>query len=98
MAVEQNVPQPFCVLRAPLPHQEKPSHAAQTAGAGLLVSMQLCMANQTKIGDCEVVIMRIDEGSDDEHENYVSIEDEATLDKIFEIFKSKFKDEFNFCD
>lgn len=47
----------------------------------------------------EVVILKeepSDEGS--EEETYGSVEDEETLNKIFEIFKEKFKDEFNFVD
>ena len=29
-------------------------------------------------------------------ETYVSVDDEDTLNEVFEIFKEKFKDEFNF--
>ena len=48
----------------------------------------------------EVVILKV-EDSDDENsdeESYVSIEDETVLNKVFEIFKEKYKDEFNFED
>ena len=47
----------------------------------------------------EVVILK-EEPSDDnsEEETYGSVEDETILNKIFEIFKEKFKDEFNFVD
>ena len=38
----------------------------------------------------EVVILKV--------ESYVSVEDEEVLNKVFEIFKEKFKDEFNFID
>ena len=41
------------------------------------------------------------EDTDDENseeESYVSIEDEEVLNKVFEIFKEKFKDDFNFVD
>ena len=31
-------------------------------------------------------------------ESYVSVEDEETLNKVFEIFKEKFKDDFDFVD
>lgn len=45
----------------------------------------------------EVVILRIEEGgNDEEEENFVSVDDEKTLQKVFDIFKEKFKDEFNF--
>ena len=37
-----------------------------------------------------------DEESDEE--SYVGVEDEETLNKVFDIFKEKYKDEFNFVD
>lgn len=43
----------------------------------------------------EVMILRI-ESVDDENENYVGIDDEEVLQKVFEIFKSRFQDEFDF--
>lgn len=47
----------------------------------------------------EVVILKIeDTEEDDEEGSYVSIEDEEILNAVFEIFKEKFKDEFNFID
>ena len=46
--------------------------------------------------DTEVVILKV-EDSDTEGESYVSVEDEAVLNKVFQIFKEKFKDEFNFA-
>lgn len=45
----------------------------------------------------EVVILKV-EDTDSEEESYVGIEDEEVLSKVFEIFKDKFKDEFNFVD
>lgn len=45
----------------------------------------------------EVVILKV-ENTDSENESYVSIYDEITLNTVFEIFKDKFKDEFNFID
>lgn len=44
----------------------------------------------------EVVIFRI-EGTE-EDESYVSLEDEAEAEKVFEAFKEKTKDEFDFAD
>ena len=38
----------------------------------------------------------LDEESDEE--SYVSVDDEDTLMKVFNIFKEKFKDEFDFVD
>ncbi|MBQ6336797.1 MAG: DUF1292 domain-containing protein [Ruminococcus sp.] len=43
----------------------------------------------------EVMILRI-ESVDDENENYVGIDDEEVLQKVFDIFKSRFQDEFDF--
>lgn len=45
----------------------------------------------------EVVILKVESTSEDE-ESYVSVEDEEVLNNVFEIFKEKFKDEFNFKD
>lgn len=53
--------------------------------------------NLEEIG--EVVILKlvsIDE--DTEEESYIGVEDEDTLQAVFNIFKSKFKDEFDFVD
>ena len=48
----------------------------------------------------EVVILKVEDNDDDEseEESYVSIDDEDTLDKVFEMFKEKFKDDFDFVD
>ncbi len=47
----------------------------------------------------EVVILKLEDTEDDsEEESYVGIEDEEILNKVFEIFKEKYKDEFNFVD
>ncbi len=43
----------------------------------------------------EVVILKIN-ASDDETDEYVSIDDEELLDKIFDIFKKKYDGEINF--
>ena len=45
----------------------------------------------------EVVILQV-EDTDSDEESYISVEDEDVLNKVFEIFKDKFKDEFNFVD
>ena len=50
------------------------------------------------VEDGEVVILRVDPSENEDEENYTAIEDDATLQKIFEIFKDKHKDEFNFED
>ncbi len=48
----------------------------------------------------EVVILQLEKDSDEnsEEETYVSVDDEEVLNAVFEIFKEKFKDEFNFVD
>lgn len=48
----------------------------------------------------EVVILKVEDSDDEnsEEESYVSIEDEEILNKVFEIFKDKFKDDFDFVD
>lgn len=46
----------------------------------------------------EVVILKIEDTESEEEESYVSVDDEHTLNQVFEIFKEKFKDEFNFID
>ena len=46
----------------------------------------------------EVVILRLEDTESEDEESYVSVDDEDTLNKVFEIFKEKFKDDFNFVD
>ena len=49
--------------------------------------------------DGEVVILQVDDSDEDsDEESYISVDDEETLTAVFEIFKEKFKDEFNFTD
>ena len=48
----------------------------------------------------EVVILKIEDSDDEDsdEESYVSIDDEEVLNKVFAIFKEKFKDDFDFVD
>lgn len=48
----------------------------------------------------EVVILKVEDNDDEnsEEESYVSVEDETVLNTVFEMFKDKFKDEFDFVD
>lgn len=48
----------------------------------------------------EVVILQIEDKDtpDDEEESYISVEDESILNEVFEIFKEKFKNDFDFVD
>ena len=45
----------------------------------------------------EIVILEV-EPVDDELENYLAVEDEDTLNAVYEIFKDRFKDVLNFGD
>lgn len=45
----------------------------------------------------EVVILQV-EPVDEDLENYLAVEDEAVLNKVFEIFKEKFKDVLEFAE
>ncbi len=49
--------------------------------------------------DGEVVILKVDDTDENsDEESYISVDDEDTLTAVFEIFKEKFKEEFNFTD
>ncbi len=45
----------------------------------------------------EVVILKLEDAEKD-YESYVSVDNDDTLMAVFNIFKDKFKDEFNFVD
>ena len=46
----------------------------------------------------EVVILKIEDTDSEEEESYVSVDDEEVLNRVFDMFKEKFKDEFNFSE
>lgn len=47
----------------------------------------------------EVVILKLEDSDEEsDEESYVGVEDEEILNKVFAIFKEKYKDEFNFVD
>ena len=60
----------------------------------------LPVAEEGEEEDGEVVILKLEDNDDEdsEEESYVSVEDEDVLNKVFEIFKEKYKDDFNFVD
>ena len=59
----------------------------------------LPMASEEDEDEGEVVILKIEDTDDEsEEESYVSVEDEEVLMKVFNIFKAKLKDEFDFVD
>ena len=51
----------------------------------------------TEEGANGVVILEV-EPIDEENENYLTVEDDAILDAVYDIFKEKFKDIFTFED
>ena len=59
----------------------------------------LPMTEDEEDDEGEVVILKLEDTDEDsEEESYVSVEDEEILMKVFNIFKEKFKDEFDFVD
>ena len=46
----------------------------------------------------EVVILKLEDTDSEDEESYVSVDDEDVLQAVIDIFKEKFKDEFNFID
>lgn len=59
----------------------------------------LLPVEETEEGPGEVVILKVEDTDDgSEEESYVSVESEETLNRVFEVFKDKFKDEFDFVD
>ena len=60
----------------------------------------LPMTEEGEEDEGEVVILKVEDTDDEdsEEESYVSIEDEDVLNKVFEMFKEKFKDDFDFVD
>lgn len=46
----------------------------------------------------EVVILKVEDIGDEEWESYVSVDDEQVLNMVFEIFKKRLKNDFNFAD
>lgn len=48
--------------------------------------------------DGQVVILKVESTENEDEESYVSVDDEEVLNEVFQIFKEKFKDEFNFTD
>ena len=48
----------------------------------------------------EVVILQVEdsENANEDEKSYISVEDENILNQVFEIFKEKFKNDFDFVD
>lgn len=58
----------------------------------------LLPTDEDEADEGEVVILKVEDTESDEEESYVSVDDEEILNKVFEKFREKFKDEFNFSD
>ena len=61
----------------------------------------LPMSEEGEEEEGEVVILKVEDTDDDDdsdEESYVSVDDEEILNKVFEIFKERFKDDFDFVD
>ena len=52
--------------------------------------------NAEEIG--EVMILKVEPTESEEEESYVGVDDEETLDKVFQIFKEKFQDDYNYVE
>ena len=55
----------------------------------------LPVAEEGEEEEGEVVILKLEDTDED---SYVGVDDEEILNKVFQIFKEKYKDEFNFVD
>ena len=59
----------------------------------------LPIAEEGEEEESEVVILKVEDTDEEsDEESYVSVDDEDTLNRVFEIFKEKFKDDFDFVD
>ncbi len=59
----------------------------------------LPVADEESEEEGEVVILKLEDSDEDsDEESYTSVDDEETLMKVFNIFKEKFQDEFDFID
>ena len=56
----------------------------------------LPVAEDEEEEDGQVVILKVESTENEDEESYVSVDDEEVLNEVFQIFKEKFKDEFNF--
>ena len=59
----------------------------------------LPVAEEGEEEEGEVVILKLEDTDEDsDEESNVGVDDEEILNKVFQIFKEKYKDEFNFVD
>lgn len=69
-------------------------------GEEYVILLPVAETEDAEADEDEVVILKTEKVADEnsDEESYVSVEDEDVLNAVFEIFKEKFKDEFNFVD
>ena len=48
--------------------------------------------------DGEIVILKVEPTEEEDVDQYVSVDDDDTLQAVFELFKEKFQEQFNFTD
>jgi uncharacterized protein YrzB (UPF0473 family) len=48
--------------------------------------------------DSGIVILEVEEGDGEEGDLYMDVEDEAVLNAVFDMFKEKYADEYDFMD
>lgn len=59
----------------------------------------LLPADESSDDPGEVVILKVEDTDEDsDTESYIGVEDEEVLNNVFQTFKEKFKDEFDFVD
>lgn len=59
----------------------------------------LPVVEEDEIDEGEVVILKLEDTDEEsDEESYVSVDDEDVLVEVFNIFKDKFKDDFDFVD
>ena len=64
-----------------------------------MTKMMMSVSEEGEEDEGEVVILKLEDTDEDsDEESYVGVEDEEILNKVFAIFKEKYKDEFNFVD
>ena len=56
------------------------------------------MEGEDENEDEEVLILQVEDDRNEENESYVFVDDDDILTAVFDIFKEKFKDEFDFAD
>lgn len=56
------------------------------------------VAGEDEDEDEEVLILQVEDDGTEDSESYVFVDDDDVLSAVFDIFKEKFKDEFDFAE